>query len=272
MMYSERLRKLFGELTLHGEDLLLLESFQIKYLPDRVPQLEFATILRNYPVIHRFLISKYPPIEGFIANVIKENKEITDPELVNQYCDELLWEIADLIVYNKYPELYDRKLDFRWDINKIISVKNLKDLIVLDVGSGSGKLAFLLANYAKIVYAVEPLGSFRDFIRKKICDEKVSNVFVLDGFLDSLPFPGNSIDILFTSNAIGWSFENELLEIERVLKPNGQAIHLMRGIGNDDENPFHEKLSSPEWNYDCTKYPDTIGLKFKYVKTLNGSE
>ena len=62
MSYSKKLRDLFPDISLHVEDLLLLEAFQISYLPDRVAEKEFAILLREYPVVHRFLVSKYPPI------------------------------------------------------------------------------------------------------------------------------------------------------------------------------------------------------------------
>jgi hypothetical protein len=87
------------------EDLLLLESFQIKYLPDRVSYKEFSTLMYKYPFIRHFLKSKDPSAEDFIHSVLNENVKIKDEELVKEHCEELLWEIADLMVYNKYPEL-----------------------------------------------------------------------------------------------------------------------------------------------------------------------
>ena len=38
MKYSKTLKELFIGITLNTEDLFLLETFQIKYLPDRVPK------------------------------------------------------------------------------------------------------------------------------------------------------------------------------------------------------------------------------------------
>ena len=50
-----------------------------------------------------------------------------------------------------------------------------KGKVVADVGAGSGMLAFLLAKYAKTVYAIEPVTSFRNFIREKANKEQCSN-------------------------------------------------------------------------------------------------
>ncbi len=268
MQYADFLRKLFPDIELDVEDLLFLESFQIKYLPDRVPQKEFSTLLREYPFVKRFLISKHPPIKDFINGIFKENKKISNKNLIKKHCDKLIWEIADLIVYNKRPETYDEKVNFTWDISEIIPIEALKEKVVADVGAGSGMLAFLLAKYARTVYAIEPITSFRNFIREKANNEKCNNIYTIDGFLDSIPFPENSFDILFTSNAIGWNLEKELQEIERVVKPDGQAIHIMRVSDNESENSFHKRLISSDWNYDFYKYHDVGGLKLKYTKIM----
>lgn len=269
MRYSKILREHFEGITLVAEDLLLLESFQVKYLPKRVPQKEFATLVGEYPFIRNNLVSKNPSISDFINSVLKENEIIEDENLQKKHIDELLWEIADLIVYNKFPEIYDEKVKFTWNINEIIVKQSLAGKVVADVGAGSGMLAFLLAQYAETVYAIEPLSSFRTFIRQKAIKDNGRKVYAVDGFLDAIPFPDDFFDILFTSNAIGWNIEKELQEIERVVKPHGQAIHLMRINKNVTENPVHEKLVSADWNYTFSKTQDTDGLKLKYFKTIS---
>ena len=107
MTYSQKLRELFPEISLSWEDLLLLEAFQIKYLPDRVPANAFATLIRSYPVLHRFLIAKYPPIATFLSGILKENAPGLKQEQMEEHCQEALWEIADLIIFNKDPERFD---------------------------------------------------------------------------------------------------------------------------------------------------------------------
>ncbi len=262
------LREHFDGINLMAEDLLLLESFQIKYLPERIPQKEFATLIRAYPYIKNNLVSKNPSIGDFITSVLEENEIIEDKNLQKKHIDELLWEIADLIVYNKFPEIYDEKAKFNWNINEIISKQSLTGKVVADVGAGSAMLAFLLSQYAETVYAIEPLSSFRTFIRQKAIKENCRNVYAVDGFLNAIPFPDDFFDILFTSNAIGWNIERELEEIERVVKPHGQAIHLMRINKEVTENPVHEMLVSDEWNYAFSKTQDTGSFKLKYIKTI----
>ena len=87
MKYYSMLKQLFNGIELIAEDLLHLESFQIKYLSDHVPQKEFTNLLREYPFIERFLISKYPPISSFINGVFKENEKINDKDFIDEHCD-----------------------------------------------------------------------------------------------------------------------------------------------------------------------------------------
>ena len=54
---------------------------------------------------------------------------------------------------------------------------------MLDVGAGSGRLTFAAAEKAAWVYASEPVGTLREFMRDKIAREGIKNVRVLDGLI-----------------------------------------------------------------------------------------
>ncbi|MCP5062965.1 MAG: class I SAM-dependent methyltransferase [Ignavibacteriae bacterium] len=268
MSFSKSLKKYFQSITLVVEDLFLLESFQIKYLPDRVPKKEFATILLANPAIHRYFLAMYPPIGNFISDLFTEYALEESSKKIEENCNDLLWEIADLIIYNKYPDVYDANVEIAWEMNEIIQPKYLEGKVVVDAGAGTGRLAFLIAPFVKTVFAVEPVRHLRQFMKEKAIKENVHNLFVVDGFLDSIPFPENSVDVLMTSNAIGWNLESELKEIERVLKPGGEAIHLLQSLDVDIENHLHNSLISLEWKYEFTKYQKRTGFKIKYSKTM----
>ena len=96
----------------------------------------------------------------------------------------------------------------------------------------------------------------------------MKNLFALDGFLDSIPLPDNSADVLMTSNAIGWNLEDELSEIERILKSSGCAIHLFQDPDIKAGNPIHDVLISSEWEYTCCQYRYAAGWKVKYLKAM----
>ena len=205
MGYAQSLKKRFPAITLEAEDLFLLETFQVKSLPDRVLKKEFSILLHEHPMIQRFLELKYPPIAGFIKTLLSDYKPATIEDTVEKSCQDLLWEIADLIVYNKFPEVYDEQSGITWEISELSSVTSLLGKTIVDGGAGTGRLAFLAAPFAETVFAVEPVTSLRRFIREKATMENVKNLFVMDGFLDSIPLPDNSVDVLMTSNAIGWN-------------------------------------------------------------------
>ena len=265
MKYSSHLKEIFKDTNLVVEDLLLLESFQIKYLPERIPQKEFATLLRTYPAIHHFLVNKEPTIIPFIEKVLKENKIVSKPEMVKDYCNEVIWEIGELLIYNKFPETYDSKIKFNWEIQEILSPNLIHDKIVADVGAGSGILSLLLSDYSKTVYAIEPLGSFRNYLQNRIQKNSIDNIFIIEGFLNRIPLPDHSLDFVFTSNALGWDFDQEQKEIERVIKPGGKAIHLMRAFDRNAVSPYHSQLL--KYNYKLHHF-EAKGFKAKYIKKL----
>lgn len=267
MGYAQSLKKRFPGLTIKVEDLLLLEDFQVKYLPDRVLEKEFSILLQAYPIIHRFLVLKYPPIEDFINTILSAHKPAEKENILEDSCQDFLWEIADLIVYTKYPEVYDKPFRLIWELGELSSITSLQGNTILDAGAGTGRLASLVAPVAGTVYAMEPVGNMRRFVREKAARMNTKNLHVIDGFLDSIPLPDNSVDILMTSNAIGWNLEEELGEIERVIRPNGHAIHLL--ISDIQvENSFHDMLASTAWKYDFTRYDVDGGIKIKYFKTV----
>lgn len=269
MSYAKHLKKLFQNVTLDVEDLFLLESFQIKCLPDRLPKEEFAVLLRENQAIQRYFIAMYPPINSFINDLLKENGSNKNNKSVEENYQNLLWEIADLVVYNKHPQLIDTHVGITWKLNEITTPKSLDGKVVIDAGAGTGRLAFMAAQFAKTVFAIEPAVSFRQLIKERVNRENVKNLFVVDGFLDSIPFPDNFVDFLMTSNAIGWNIESELKEIERILKPNGKAIHLIQSDNADAKILFHDILISPEWQYNCTDYKKRNGLKLKYFLNID---
>ncbi len=107
MDFVDMLKEMFKEVTFEIEDLFLLEGFQIGYLPDRLPEQELAVVLWAYPVIKRFLVQKHPPIASFIERIMAQSGPVTDPQALAEFSDRAVWSIADLLIYNKFPEAYD---------------------------------------------------------------------------------------------------------------------------------------------------------------------
>jgi len=278
-MYADSLRKTFHGLDLSIEDLYLLDGFQIGYLSDRVPQREFAAVLHAHPSIKRFLITKHPPIADFIKDLLTRFGPAANQQELDEYSDRLLWEIADQFVYIKRPDMYDEQVELGWNFEEVLKIVSFEQKIVLDVGAGTGRVAFAAAHTAGVVFAVEPVTSLRQFIREKASKTGVANVFAIDGLLHAIPLPAGFADVLITSNAIGWQLEDELREIERVVKPGGYAIHLAsqsddvsQADSASQETPLHAGLTSPAWRYAYSRYMGKDGWKGKYWKQIERRE
>lgn len=261
-------RKMFAGASLEIEDLYLLESFQIAYLPGWVPEEELGVVLKERPDIGGYLRKRNPEIAEFLNRVASTTLKETAKKDFNQCCDAVVWTIADLLVYNKCPEIYDRLPFHGWDFREVTGITELGDKIVVDGGSSTGRVALEAAQTAGIVYAVEPVGRLRRFIREKASLRKISNLYVVDGFLHRLPFQDGAVDVLITSHALGWRLEDELREFERVVKPGGFVIHCPGTAEVDGEEVQHKRLISPDWGYSFSRCEETDGWKRKYWKNV----
>lgn len=271
MASVELFKDIFRGVVLEIEDLYLLESFQIAYLPGWMPEREFAVVLENRPEIAIFLLKKHPEIKPFLDRIENEYAAVSDKPDFPGSADTVLWTIADLLVYSKSPEAYD-SLEFHdWDFSEITSIASLADRIVIDAGSGTGRVALEAAEQAKTVYAVEPVPRLRQFIRQKAASSGVSNLYVVDGFLDQLPFPDSFADVLITSHALGWRLEQELKEFERVVKEGGTIIHCPGSAVKDTSGNIHDVMISSEWGYRDSVYDEANGKKRKYWKRSSGT-
>jgi hypothetical protein len=264
---SELFRELFRDATLDVEDLYLLETFQIDYLPGWVPEREFAAVLWAYPSIERFLVKRKPAFREFIQQAKSKNGPAANPQELAECEDKVAWTIADLLVYNRCPEAYDGLGFHDWDFGELTAVTPLEDKVVIEGGAGTGRVTLDAAWMARHVFAVEPVSMLRHFIREKAAAAGLTNVFVLDGYNHAIPLPDGFADVLITSHALGWYLEEELKEFERVVKSGGTIIHCPGTADNPWEEETHALLISPDWGYACARYQEPDGWKRKYWKT-----
>lgn len=256
MGIADTFKNMFRGVHLEIDDLFLLESFQIGYLPGWVPEREFAMVLQARPEIRRFLATRCPQITGFMDSVLSKYTCPPNTEQLAASSDIVIWKIADLLVYNKCPEVYDRLPFHQWDFSEITSIAELEGKVVIDAGSGTGRVALEAAGTASLVFAVEPVSRLRQYIRAKVAQRNLTNLYVVDGFLHSLPFPESFADITITSHALGWQLENELKEVERVTKKGGTIIHCPGTGESDAEETKHQTLISVLWRYRFSVYDE----------------
>jgi hypothetical protein len=233
---------MFPGLNPEVDDLFLLDAHQVAGLPDRAPAQELAAVLHADPRLHRFLIARHPPIEGFLERLLTEHPPVGEEDLA-AFEQALVWELADWIVYQRAPRRYDTGVKVDWDLAAVTEVVALDGKVVIDAGAGTGRVALEAAPTARHVFAVEPVATLRQYLREKATTLGIDNLYVLDGFLHAIPLPTGSADVLLTFQAIGWNLPEELEEIERVVKPSGFAVHLFgTPHATQPDNPLHQPL------------------------------
>lgn len=264
-VYGNNLRTLFPDLCPVVDDLFLLEPHQIAGLVDRAPRNDLAIVLSANPALVRFFVTRQPSIVPFVSDLLESSRECERD--IGDAADRLLWEIADLIVYQRAPAMYDDKVERLWDSAAFAEAEPLATKTVIDGGAGTGFVTFAVAPIAEVVYAVEPVATLREYIRHKARRNGLSNVFVSDGVLNLIPLPADSADVLLTHRAIGWDLASELIEIARVVRPGGVAIHLT-GLPYPagDDAPFHADLVAR--GYEERPYRDGESLNRKYYKRI----
>ena len=94
-----------------------------------------------------------------------------------------------------------------------------KNSIVLDIGSGTGFFANILAAKYQCVFALDVSKNMLEHAKQV----RPNKVHWLNGDMHHLPFQDNSIDIIYSNLVIQWSqpLSEVLAEIKRVLKPGG---------------------------------------------------
>ena len=268
MTYADALARRFPDLDPQLDDLLLLEAHQIAQLPTRAPAAELAAVLHAHPQVRRFLVARHPPIEDFVQRLLSDH-DAADVD-VDAAERSLLWEIADWIVYQRAPHLYDRTSDFDPELGAITDVVPLEGKAVVDAGAGTGEMSIAAARLARHVTAVEPVAALRRYLRDRATRLGIDNLFVVDGTLDAMPLPPGSTDVLLTRQAIGWSLADELREIERVVRAGGHALHLL-GMPHPapPDDALHGSLVAD--GYRAATYTEAGTVMRKYWKRVGAA-
>ncbi len=264
MTYAERLRLRFATLDPQVDDLFLLEAHQIDELPVRAPAAALAAVLHADARLRRHLVVRHPPIEPFLTGLLALHPPVS-PGQLDSSREELLWELADWIVYQRAPELLDGDVDPEALAAAIAGLVDVRDRTVIDAGAGTGAVSLVVAPVAGSVLAVEPVASLRTFLRARAERAGLRNLFVVDGFLHAIPQPDASADVLITRRAIGWRLDEERREVERVVRPGGTALHLVGTPATAaPDDVLHRELTASGHRY--VTYDDGSGPMRAYLE------
>jgi SAM-dependent methyltransferase len=247
--------------------LLLLEQVQLSWFPGWLPEEELAIALRANPAVEWYLRHKCPEIIPWLDKLLIAHNPITSPsiERIHQAEINILNCINDLVVYAVDPSVYDAQPFLGWDSNELRSLTDFSGKIVIDIGSGTGRLTFIAAERASAVFTVEPVTNLRLYIKQKARSQHLMNIFPVDGLITDLPFPASFADITMGGHVFGDYPDAEFAEMKRVTKPGGLLI-LCPGT-SINETKAHEFLVSQGFSWSQFEEPKN-GMKRKYWKLV----
>jgi SAM-dependent methyltransferase len=233
---------------------------------DKVFQYNLGISLINNPAVHWYFINKCPECKDQVDQLIQNTPyHLTAQEIRNAEIF-VLNETDSFLVYI-YPELMEQLSYIKlWDEERLLSMADFRGKIVLDIGSGTGRLAFAAVSQAKWVYASEPVDRLREFMREKAQRLQVKNITIVDGTVETIPYPEDTFDIVMTGYVLGDDYQREYEEMKRVVKSGGYIIECM---GEDDRKPDKPKVELVELGFDYSCYLSKVGGNvFRYRKQI----
>jgi hypothetical protein len=115
------------------------------------------------------------------------------------------------------------------------------------------------------VFAVEPVGNLRRYLKDKARAQGLTNLFVVDGLITDIPFPDGFADVTTAGSVFGDHLEDEYRELLRVTKQGGSVILCTGNV--DRDNDRHQFLIARDFQWSRFEEPGE-GMKRKYWKTV----
>ena len=250
--------------------MLRMERFQIRYIlgnPDEAGKKALAMALKANPKVAGLFMSKCPEMAETVKTLTAQASAELTPEEIRTAEVQVIGDYEDFVIYTT-PNLMAEKCDFiyGWHKERLFEMCPLEGKTVLDVGSGTGRLAFAAAEKAAFVVASEPVDSLREYMRDEIARKGITNMRVCDGMCDSLPFPDNSFDVVMSGHVVGDRFREEVDELTRITKPGGWLLDVPGD--QQRETDRNEALIADGWEE--MAYEGTFGrTTYRYRKQVN---
>lgn len=177
-------------------------------------------------------------------------------------------------IYQNQSDTYEFMISKQPELSELIKkIRPYKDLNILDLGAGSGRLASVLAKDAKSLICTDLSSSMLEILDNKLTEQGIArNWTTVVADHRKLPIADQSIDLVVS----GWSIcyltniKNEkwnenlrliISELNRVLRPNGTIIIFeTMGTGTETPNP-------PEFLRDYYKaLEDDLGFHHDWIR------
>ncbi|PZC52007.1 MULTISPECIES: methyltransferase domain-containing protein [unclassified Mesotoga] len=222
--------------------LLLLEKHNISHFArNHSCQQSLAIVLKINPEILWYFKTVLPDGAEIFERMVNETSENLSREEIRKAELEVLKNSNDWVVYIVDPSVYDSLEFTEWDDKLLTDLVEFSGKRVVDLGAGTGRLSFVAVNEeASVVYAVEPMRTLREYLKKRAKVKGLSNFFVVDGLIEEIPFEKDFADVVISGHVFGDFIEDEFCEMHRVTR-NGGDIVLFPG-NSDSDNEIHQFL------------------------------
>lgn len=248
------------------QQLIGLKDSQIYHNSEEYRRL-LGVVLAYNPTICWYFKNKCPEAAQRVDLLVEAVPNHLSTEAVRE-CESNFMDMMDTMFVYTYPEIMNKNCEYirEWDSERLLSMTDFTDKIVLDIGSGTGRLAFAAAKKAKKVYASEPGDRMREFMRDKIAAEQISNVVVLDGTIEAIPFEDDTFDIAMCGYVLGVDVKQEIANMERVVKNGGLIVSCM---GEDDRKNLKPNQRLLDEGFEYSHYVSkTGGDVYRYWKKV----
>ena len=248
--------------------ILLMERFQLDYLCGWGKDIhdKLGVALKAHPAVKWYIAHLLPEYAALLNKLAAEAPDFPADELRRCECAVMAW-IEDFVTYTT-PEVMATKCPFvyGWDKARLFEIADFTGKRVLDIGSGNGRLAFAAAEKAAEVYAVEPVETLRHFLREKCKADGINNLCVTDGFMESLPYPDNTFDIILSGHVVGDNYDAEIAEMERVCRPGGVILD----VPGDQHRDIGIKEDMIQRGFEALPYLGSFGAQVvRYRKIVH---
>jgi len=211
------------------------------------------------PAVYWYFENKCPEAKDRLVSLTETVSQTLTADEVRTSEVYVLQAKETFMVY-LYPEVMESQCAYirDWTSDKLLSIVDFTDKVVLDIGSGTGRLAFAAALKARKVYASDPVDCLREFMKDKIKKQGIKNMVVLDGVVEGLPFEDNTFDIVMAACVFGDDYDAEYAEMARLVKSGGYVIDCSGEEDGKQDEPNADMLR--------------LGFEFSHYVSVNGGD